>query len=222
MTVQHHLDHATLVRYASGDLDEAFSIIAASHLAMCEPCQRAARKAENFGGQLLEEIDQMALRPDAFNSLLNMVDNNDKRFDSDMQPRARTTTDDSDIPTPLQRFVGTSLDQISWTPVAPGVRKHMIKLQTKPSSSLYLLRIAAGKAVPEHGHGGSEITLILSGAYRDEMGVFGPGDIEDLDENIEHQPKVTPDAPCICLVATEAPTKFKGIFSRMLQPLIGI
>ncbi len=66
------------------------------------------------------------------------------------------------------------------------------------------------------------MTLVLSGAYRDAMGRFGCGDIADLDEHIEHQPRVEPGEPCICIVATEAPTRFKGFFSRLLQPLVRI
>jgi putative transcriptional regulator len=102
------------------------------------------------------------------------------------------------------------------------VRRHTVKLESRPASSLYLLHIAAGKTVPEHGHGGAEMTLILSGVYRDVLGRFGPGDIADLDEHVEHQPEVEPDAPCICLVATETPTRFKGFISRLMQPLVGI
>ena len=123
---------------------------------------------------------------------------------------------------PLRRFVGASLDAISWKTVAPGVRKHAIGLSSQSASSLYMLHIAPGKALPEHGHSGVEMTLVLSGAYRDELGRFGPGDIADLDEDVEHQPLVEPNEPCICLVATEAPTRFKGLFSRLLQPLVGI
>jgi len=64
--------------------------------------------------------------------------------------------------------------------------------------------------------------LILSGSYTDVFGTFRRGDIADLDEHVEHQPIVDGDLPCICLVATEAPTRFKGFFSRLLQPLTGI
>ena len=222
MTVQHHLDHSTLVRYASGDLDEAFSVIVASHLALCKTCRHAVRDAESIGGQFLEEVDQTDLRANAFDKVLELIEADNGTIEVAHKSIAMTGTTESDVPGPLQRFIGTSADQITWKSVAPGIRKHMIKLPTQTTSSLYMLRIAAGKAVPEHGHGGCEMTLVLSGAYRDDMGVFGPGDIEDLDEHIEHQPKVTPGAPCICLVATEAPTKFKGFFSRMFQPLVGI
>jgi putative transcriptional regulator len=218
MTVQHHLDDATLVRYASGDLDEAFAVIVASHLDLCETCRHATRDAESIGGQLLETVDQVPLSAGAFDEVLELIDNNK----ATQHLAAKPAISESDVPGPIQRFIGANLDQITWKTAAPGIRRHMIKLPTQTTSSLYLLRIAAGKAVPEHGHGGSEMTLVLSGAYRDDMGVFGPGDIEDLDEHIEHQPKVLPDAPCICLVATEATNKFKGFFSRMLQPLVGI
>ena len=222
MTVQHHLDHATLVRFASGDLDEAFCVIVASHLVLCETCRHGARDAESIGGQLLEAVDQVPLRTDAIDEALDRIDN-DKACNDDIQPAIKKPViSKSDVPEPLQHFVGASLAQLAWKTVAPGIAKHTIKLPTSTKSSLYMLKIAAGKAVPEHGHGGNEMTLVLSGAYRDDMGIFGPGDIEDLDEHIEHQPKVLPEAPCICLVATEAPTRFKGFFSRMLQPLVGI
>ncbi|MFZ1816031.1 MAG: ChrR family anti-sigma-E factor [Rhizobiaceae bacterium] len=226
MTVHHHLDHATVVRYASGDLDEAFSVIVASHLAMCPTCREATRHAEMLGGDLLEQIDGATVGDDVFEGLMTQIE-----AAGPAEPMARQTpaieatghAGKSDVPKPLQRFIGQSLDAIAWRTVAPGLRRHIIDLPSSGnSSSLYLLWIAAGKAVPEHGHGGTEMTLVLSGKFRDSMGVFGPGDIEDLDENIEHQPRVEPGAPCICLVATQAPTRFKGFFSRLLQPLVGI
>ena len=223
MNVLHHLDHATLLRYASGDLDEAFLVVVATHLAMCDACRRSVRAAEEIGGQLLEAEDTAELSIGAFDRLMQRLDGADDVIaatEADVHHAAAGTG--GDVPVPLQRFVGASLDAISWKTVAPGVRKHAIGLSSQSPSSLYMLHIAPGKALPEHGHGGVEMTLVLSGAYRDELGRFGPGDIADLDEDVEHQPLVEPGEPCICLVATEAPTRFKGLFSRLLQPLVGI
>ena len=76
--------------------------------------------------------------------------------------------------------------------------------------------------MPEYGHGGEEITLILSAAENDKFGRYAQGDVADLDESIEHQPVVETGAACICLVATEAPTRFKSGPALLLQPLIGI
>ena len=77
-------------------------------------------------------------------------------------------------------------------------------------------------SMPEHGHNGTEMTLVLSGAYRDKLGRFGPGDIADLDEKQEHRPVVEPREPCVCLVATEGQTRLKSMIGRALQPLHGI
>ncbi|UJQ94329.1 ChrR family anti-sigma-E factor [Mariluticola halotolerans] len=219
MTVQHHLDDATLLRYASGDLDEAFSIVVAAHIAMCDTCRAAAHAAEEIGGYLLAEADAAPLESNALDRMMGLLD----AEGPDMMPtRQIRVTPKGDVPLPLQHFIGPELDDIRWRKLVPGVRKHTIKLASAPRSSLYMLYIGEGMAMPEHGHGGTEMTLVLSGAYRDDLGRFGPGDIADLDEHVEHQPRVEPGGPCICLVATEAPTRFKGIFSRLLQPLVGI
>lgn len=219
MSVHHHLDNATLLRYASGDLDEAFSVVVASHLAMCETCRRAVHMAEDVGGGLLESMDENEMLPGAFDRLMQRLDTHEDRISLH---RGTSMDVESDVPAPLRRFVGQSLGNIDWKAISPGVRRHAISLPSAAQSSLYMLHIAPGKAVPEHGHGGAEMTLVLSGAYCDELGRFGPGDIADLDEHVEHRPKVEAGVPCICLVATEAPTRFKGFFSRLLQPLVRI
>ena len=36
------------------------------------------------------------------------------------------------------------------------------------------------------------------------------------------QPRVDSDEDCICLVATEAPTRFKSFWARLAQPFVGI
>jgi putative transcriptional regulator len=222
MTVpHHHLDHATLLRYAAGDLDEAFAAIVSSHIAMCGKCRQALRDAEAIGGDLLEQSDAATLSGDALQRLLGAIAMEDGDRPVTAPPQADETAA-SDIPAPLRRYIGPSLSGIPWKRLAPGVSRHKVPLTTDTGSALYLLKIAPGKAVPEHGHGGAEMTLILSGSYCDDLGRFCPGDVADLDEHVEHQPKVEPGAPCICIVATETTTRFKGFFSRLLQPLVGI
>ena len=217
MTVSHHPDDATLLRYASGGLDEAFAVVVASHLAMCARCRKAAHDAEAIGGELLAEAGDAPLVPDAFARLLDRLD----------EPRAPAVppplpAEAGDVPLPLRRLVGPSLDAIAWKTVAPGVATHAIELGGAGRSALFMLNVAPGKSVPEHGHGGEEITLVLTGAYRDAFGRFGPGDVADLDERAEHHPRVEPGARCVCIIAAEAPARFKGIFSRLYQPFVGI
>ena len=219
MTIAHHLDDATLMRYASGDLDEAFLVVVATHLAMCDQCRKAVRDAEELGGEMLFACEPADMNPAALNSLLNRIDTEGRR---DEPVLARPQPVRSDLPAPLARKVGQSLDAVSWRRVAPGVKRHVIETDDATSSSLYMLWIAPGVAVPEHSHGGSEMTLILSGAYRDDLGRFGPGDVADLDEHVEHQPRVEDGEPCICLIATETRARFSGLIGRLMQPFVGI
>ncbi len=222
MSIHHHLDDASLMRYASGDLDPAFCVIVASHLAMCEQCRNAVRLAEAVGGDVLGQTPQAAVSEEAFARLSQMID-----AEAGREPEIPVSFQDppgqsqSDVPLPLQGLIGGSLDDLNWQWIVPGVHRHRIEL-ADTGSSLFMLKIGPGRKMPEHGHGGTEMTLVLRGAYSDAIGRFGRGDIADLDEHVEHQPAVDSQDPCICLVATEEPTQFKGLVSRLMQPLVGI
>jgi putative transcriptional regulator len=219
MTIAHHLDEATLLRYASGDLDEAFLLVVATHLAMCDKCRKAAHEAEELGGEMLFACEPAELSASSLDRLFDRIGSAESPA---IAAPPQTRTPHGGLPAPLRRKIGTRLEDIAWRRIAPGVKKHVIETDPATSSSLYMLWVAPGTAVPEHGHGGAEMTLILSGAYRDELGLFGPGDIADLDEHVEHQPRVEEGEPCICLVATESRVRFAGLFGRLVQPFIGI
>ena len=74
MSIHHHLDAATLMRYATGDLDPAFTFVVASHLAMCDGCRRDVRLAEAMGGDCLSETPEAALAEGAFVRLASRLD----------------------------------------------------------------------------------------------------------------------------------------------------
>lgn len=217
MSIDHHLDAATLVAYAAGTLDEAFNVVAASHMAWCPACRKAARLAALMGGEMLGQLGGTPVSEDCRRRTLSLLDTATlHRFPKSPAPRG-------EVPEPLDHLLGgTPLAGLAWKRKAPGLALYDLPLSEASTGKLFLMRIAPGSAMPEHGHGGEEITLILSGAYNDKFGRYARGDVADLDESIEHQPIVEPGAACICLVATEAPTRFKSWPARLLQPLIGI
>jgi putative transcriptional regulator len=212
----HHLDRSTILAYAAGTLNEAFSVVAASHIAVCPACRDAVRAAEALGGEMLEALPDMTVSISCRERTLAALDQATLHRLPLPAPR-------SELPAPLARLVDVgSFDDIAWKKKVLGVAMFDIKLPAEAKGQLKLLRISAGRAMPEHGHGGEEITLVLKGAYRDHMGRFARGDVADLDEDIEHKPVVEQDGDCICLVATERPTRFKSIAARILQPFVGI
>ncbi len=223
MKIIHHPDSATLVSYAAGSLDEAFATLVASHIASCDACRAELHKIESVGGALLETVDAAPMSPSTLERTLSLLDTAEPDAAKD-KPDVPTALrkETPNVPSPLARLLKGGLDDIAWKTVAPGVAKHALPVSKAARSTLTLLRIAPGMKVPDHGHGGMELTLVLKGSYCDVFGRFGPGDIADLDEHVEHQPMVDSPEACICLVATEAPTRFKGILGRLFQPIVGI
>ncbi|MFN4140553.1 ChrR family anti-sigma-E factor [Aestuariivirga sp.] len=216
MTPTHHLDASTLLAYAAGTLDEAFTVVAASHIALCPACRGAVRAAEGLGGELFDRMADTAISAGCRARTMAALDQAGLH-------RLPVPGPKPELPVPLARLLPSQrLDEIGWKRKAPGVAIFDVKLPTGAKGQLKLLRIGAGRAMPEHGHGGEEITLVLKGAYRDHLGRFGAGDVADLDEEIEHQPVVEADGDCICLVATERPTRFKSFAARLMQPFVGI
>lgn len=216
MTPNHHLDDSTLLAYAAGTLDEAFSVVAAAHVAVCPACRSAVRAAEALGGELLDAAGIAAVSDDCRSKTLAALDQAGLY-------RMPVAPPQPAFPRALAQFLPVaSLDDVAWKKKAPGVALFDVKLPAYAQGQLRLLRIGAGRAMPEHGHGGEEITMVLKGAYVDHMGRFAAGDVADLDEDIEHRPVVEQDGDCICLVATERPTRFKSLAARLMQPFVGI
>jgi len=219
MKTVHHPDSATLVSYAAGNLDEGFATLVAAHIASCETCQAALSEIERVGGALLDTVDAAPMSPTALDTALTRLDR--EGAGDDRAPKV-SRDKQPDVPAPLARLLEGGLDDIAWKTVAPGVSKYPLPVSRAARSRLTLLKIAPGTKVPDHGHGGMELTLVLRGSYCDAFGRFGPGDLADLDEHVEHEPVVDSPEPCICVVATEAPTRFKNFIGRMLQPIVGI
>lgn len=82
----------------------------------------------------------------------------------------------------------------------------------------YLLHAPAGLRLPQHGHSGSELICVLEGSFTDRL-TYAAGDfVEGGDE--DHVLTVGPDRACVCLIATEGPTRWTGwgaIASRYLD-----
>lgn len=225
MNPQHHLDQATLVNYAAGALSSSMSVVVATHLMGCAVCRSQLAVAEGIGGALMA-----AQRPDATEPPTRLREAMLAKLDRPTAPKARSVAikgtseappvDPDSLPRPLQRYFGCSWNMLRWRWVAPGV--HMIRADRPREDTLILLKIAPGKSMPMHSHGGSELTQILQGSYDDKLGHFAPGDVADLDSDVEHQPITAPGVPCVCVAALDAPLRFQGWLARKLQPLVGL
>jgi len=214
MNPHHHLDAATLIGYSAGALPTAFAAVVSAHLSVCRACREQALDSDRIGGQLLRQQEGAALSAASRQAMLARL------ADTPAAPKATASSRPQRadaLPEPLWPYFGETYGALRWRLIGPGV--HHIRARDVQDSHLMLLRVAPGRSLPMHSHGGSELTMILQGAYDDLRGHFAPGDVADLDVDVEHQPITSPGLPCVCVAATDAPLRFSGWLARTLQPL---
>ena len=211
MTIQHHLSEPLLIAYAAGSLTEAFGLVVATHISLCDECRARHAAFEAVGGAVVETADAVAMSDGCLEAVMARLG----QQDAVPTPKPR-----GEVPAPLADYIGNDFAKVKWRSVGMGVRQAI--LPTSDGASARLLYIPAGQAVPDHGHRGTELTLVLQGAFRDVSARFGPGDVEIATEVDEHTPIAEAGVDCICLAATDAPLRFTGMIPRLLQPLFRI
>ena len=215
MTPNHHPDPSTLLAFSAGALPQAFAAVVAAHLDVCDACRGQLALADRVGGHLLVQQEGAPLPGDARERLRARA--LAEGAPSPQRPVPPPPPAAGELPRTLQPHFGRRYADLRWRMIGPGI--HYIRAERVDDGHLMLLRTAPGRSVPMHTHGGSELTLILQGAYSDAIGHFAPGDVADLDSDVEHQPVTVPGVPCICVAATDAPLRFSGWMARMLQPV---
>ena len=207
----HHIPDSMLAAYAAGNLPHAFSVVVATHVSMCAISRAALGAHQAVGGAVLETQDAVPLSQGLKSDLL-------ARLDDPIDLPAAPAPRDGIYPGPVVDALNGRAPK--WKRLGMGVCQDI--LFADKAGSLRLLYIPPGQAVPDHGHNGLEMTLVLQGSFSDETGQFGVGDVEIADETLEHTPVADEGEPCICLAATDAPLRFRALTPRLLQPLFRI
>lgn len=208
--IQHHIPDDLLDAYTSGRLSHAFAVVVAAHLSLCDECRARCEADELLGGAVLDELPAAPLRAEARDRMMALLDR---------APAPPPPLRGSGIyPAPVVEALNGRPPR--WRALGNGIRQQI--LASDDSGSLRLLYIPPGRAVPEHGHRGLELTLVLQGSFHDSEGRFGRGDVEAAQDGLDHTPVAGDGAPCICLAATDAPLRFRAMVPRMLQPLFRI
>lgn len=208
--IRHHIPDALIAAYAAGSLPQPFALVVAAHVSLCDDCRAAWHGHQAVGGAVLESGEEIGVSDGLKDSVLALLD--------EPQAPAPSYARSGVYPGPVVAALKGAPPR--WKSMGLGVRQCI--LDAGPEGSVRLLYIPPGQAVPDHGHNGMELTLVLQGAFSDETGRFGAGDLEVADEALEHTPVAEEGAPCICLAATDEPLRFNSFVPRMLQPLFRI
>jgi putative transcriptional regulator len=208
--IAHHIPPAILTAYVSGSLARPFALVVAAHVSICEECRSELAAHEAVGGALLDDFEPITVSDALRNRVFAGLD------DDTPEPAPVRGTDV--YPAPVMELLKGK--EPKWRSLGPGAKQCI--LEAGASGSVRLIHIAPGFEVPDHTHGGLELTLVLQGAFTDEGGRFARGDVEVADDDVEHTPHAEMGEACICLAATDAPLEFKGLFPRLFQPIFRI
>lgn len=214
---RHPAPDELLLDYAAGALPAGPALAVALHVALDPQSRRTIDRLNAVGGALIEqepvpdfdETDALALE-----RTLSRLD------EAPVEPR----------PAAQARRHGT----FGWAParLVPHLRPGMawrrilgkfdeIRLDLPGDfHRVSLLRLEAGRGLPEHRHTGYEYTVVLQGGYTDETGRYGVGDFAVGPGEQRHEPIADPGGPCIALIVVENPIVLTGPWGHWLNPLV--
>tara|TARA_R110002073_G_scaffold3282_1_gene22105 strand:- start:21251 stop:21931 length:681 start_codon:yes stop_codon:yes gene_type:complete len=214
-----YLDHA-----AGASMTPGQDMLLRSHLEISVPARAHAASMARIGGALLESLDDAA----------------DIAFDADdifaldaafeparpkPEPAAVAPAGEAELPDCLPNVLRDFIDRegiaLRWEFLGPGLRKAML-WHSEADERLWLLRARPGVAIPQHGHRGTELTLVLQGSFLDGEQRYVRGDVEEADPEVEHDIKIGEGEECICLALTQGKLRFDDPLLRVLQVFTGL
>ncbi len=204
---------ALMARYVAGTLPYPAHILVQSHLELKPANRRFVDGLEAMAGMEIEAADVDAGISDRERRL-------EQIFGSPAPAVRETVRSASIFPRALRDFIGFDAADVPWRTKLPGFREYDVGDIDGCHVSLFWIR--PGRPIPSHTHEGSELSLVLDGAFGDGHGRYGRGDISVADESIDHRPVAEKERPCIGFAVTDAPLRFTGAIGRRLGDLIGI
>jgi putative transcriptional regulator len=234
--INYHPTKAVLEQYVNGDLPATVSVIVASHIELCEQCRKqVALLTEQAANEIFVEDDCSSIEENLtamFSDLVSNISETSFSLDEEeLEMIEAIASIDSEQPlsNPPQTIVEIevggkrialpramkSIALSDWKGIGKVSRSRLALEDNNLKASL--LHIDTGGEIPAHTHKGFEITLLLEGSFKDEMGEYHVGDFVWLDGEHNHSP-VTEEG-CICLTVSSDALQFTKGVSQLINPL---
>jgi putative transcriptional regulator len=206
---------ALLAAFASGGLPKSLHALVGSHLELNPDSRVYVHALETALASSVDEVEPVSVK--------NRLARLDQIFSA--EPVKSRLSDDhlsdaapSDEPRALRHFLGRSIESLEFRTVLPGVKE--CHIETDDGTTAILYRIRGGKKMPQHTHEGSEVTLVIRGAFRDETGYYGRGAVAITDEHVDHTPVAVEGEECLCFAVMDAPLRLTGPIGKYLNRFI--
>jgi putative transcriptional regulator len=197
----HHPSLDLLLSVAAGDQTSAVQKVVLAHAALCPECRAELDKLESIGGALLADEPGVAMAPDALDQALAAIGETERRAPVSVPDWLQT------VPASV-REIAADVARHADAPVSPSL--NLMHTMGGDRETIDVIRIEPGTSIPTHAHDGIEYTLVLTGAFRDQRGVFAQGDLAISDARHTHRPVAEPGETCIAMIVTTAALRFKG------------
>jgi len=222
--ITHHPSQDLCLAFVQGELPASLSIAMAMHAELCPQCQQQlVELTEQVGEQALvveSTVGHAVALKNTFNdeqlfaAMINDITVSDKI------PQQATIVESPlvievkgnsyQLPRALQ-----SVAMSGWLNLGKLSRARLNLNEGHWHSSL--LHIDKNGKVPEHTHGGFELTLLLTGQFKDELGSYEAGDFIYLSQQHSHTPYT--ENGCLCYTVVDAALHFKQGMSKWLNPI---
>ncbi|HTW33298.1 MAG TPA: ChrR family anti-sigma-E factor [Rhizomicrobium sp.] len=212
--IRHHPSGDLLASYAAGGLKAGAALVVSSHVEICADCSDEISLLNGLGGLLLAKLEPATLSQGALERALKRLgDERALERTRALQPRF---LNGFAIPKRLRsQEIGARL----W--LAPGIWFAPVQVERGTDTCTYLVYGAKSRTLPRHTHVGRELTVVLKGAYSDDLGQFAMGDFAEADDTISHAQTVSPDGECLCLISSDGPMKPEAFSARLVQSFAG-
>ncbi|WP_431046615.1 ChrR family anti-sigma-E factor [Roseateles sp. L2-2] len=234
LEIRHHPADELLLSLVSGALPIGLRLVTETHLELCPACRERVAMLRALGGVVLDEQPAAPMAEDALARVFSRIDEFEQTrrnagagiggtAGADRMPTPRKVPAPPPLPTGAvwpKALAGCNATRWRW--LGPGMRWSRVTVPDAPEANVFLLRIGAGKYLPQHTHRGTELTQIIYGRFHDGRALFGPGDFDLADDEVHHQPVVQDGSECICVAAVEGRLHFDGVIARWFGSLVGM
>jgi len=220
--ISHRPPQDMLVDYATGALAQPVAVAVATHAELCAESRAEIAEMEAVGGAMLASLTPVAVSQDSLDRVLALVGADDADLPvaaSAVDYPEDDTADGASLPAAIRSVLNGDTESITWKRKGPSVESAVLDSQAE-AYEVRLLRIKAGKAVPQHTHEGLEVTLCLAGGYTDRDDHYARGDFQVADPSLDHRPVADADEDCIVLAVVEKDIRLTSPLGRLINPFV--
>lgn len=215
--INNHPSSELLVEYSSASMAIAPSVAITTHLQFCIKCRQVIHTLNQVGGEILENLPQEPVSEELLGDLLLRISKMPQQHSDERHPEATSTAVvQQTLPENIQRLLPDG--NLAWRFLSPSLRVATMSVGEE-SHELALHRIKAGGKTPKHTHTGQEITVVLTGYFSDEKGLYQCGDFLVREQGESHRPWASQNEECICLSVLASPIKLTGL-KQIFNPLL--